>query len=42
MPELQEAPEKISEFWLGFYMRLDSVLRYYDYFLNRFLTQQAA
>ncbi len=42
IPELAKNPNKIADFWLGFYMRLDSVHRYYDYLLNYFLTRQAA
>lgn len=42
LPELSRCPEKISDFWLGFYLRLDSVQRYYDVMLNLFLTNKAA
>ncbi len=30
IPELSVNPHKTSDFWLGFYMRLDSVKNYYD------------
>lgn len=42
LPTLEKHPEKISEFWLGFYLRLDSVQRYYDHLLHYFLNQKAA
>ncbi|VVC76274.1 hypothetical protein AQUSIP_15830 [Aquicella siphonis] len=42
LPELSRCPEKISDFWLGFYLRLDSVQRYYDVLLKHFLTRKAA
>jgi hypothetical protein len=42
LPELERNPEKITDFWLGFYMRLDSVQRYYDELLHTFLNQKAA
>lgn len=42
LPELKRHPEKTHEFWLGFYLRLDSVKRYYDQLLQSFIHQQAA
>lgn len=30
LPELTVSPEKTQDFWLGFYMRLDSAKSYYD------------
>lgn len=41
-PELTKKPEKLTEFWLGFYMRLNSVKKYYDKLLKLFTQQQAA
>lgn len=42
LPILNKHPDKIPDFWLGFYLRLDSVQRYYDNLLNAFMTKQAA
>ncbi len=42
IPELSKRPEKTAEFWLGFYIRLDSVQRYYDSLLSLFMTKKAA
>jgi hypothetical protein len=42
LPTLEKHPERIQEFWLGFYLRLDSVQRYYDNLLHYFLNQNAA
>ena len=42
IPKLAQNPHKNQDFWLGFYMRLDSAKRYYDRLLDLFLTQQAA
>lgn len=42
LPILSEQPDKISQFWLGFYLRLDSVQRYYDRMLQHFLRRKVA
>ncbi len=42
LPELSKRPDKITDFWLGFYLRLDSAKRYYDRLLSLFNTKQAA
>lgn len=42
IPELAIKPEKTQEFWLGFYMRLNSAKQYYDFFLNQFQMKRAA
>lgn len=42
LPLLAEKPERTPEFWLGFYLRLDSAQRYYDELLNYFLSCKAA
>lgn len=42
IPELKKYPDKTSSFWLGFYLRLDSVQRYYDSILQTFLRKKAA
>jgi hypothetical protein len=42
LPELALNPKKTKEFWLGFYMRLNSTQRYYDQLLHSFLTKKAA
>lgn len=36
LPELTKYPEKSSDFWLGFYLRLDSIYKYYNRLLNNF------
>jgi hypothetical protein len=42
LPILRQKPDKIPEFWLGFYLRLDSVQRYYDKLLKFFENKKAA
>ena len=42
IPELDKRPAMTREFWLGFYMRLNSAKQYYDQLLNVFATQKAA
>jgi len=42
LPELNLRPDKITEFWLGYYLRLDSALRYFDRLLHIFTAKQAA
>ena len=42
IPELKKYPHKTPSFWLGFYLRLDSVQRYYDSLLQTFLRKNAA
>ncbi len=42
LPELMARPDKITDFWLGFYLRLDSAQRYFDRLLTLFTAQQAA
>lgn len=42
IPELQKHPEKTQDFWLGFYMRLDSALRYYDSVYAALMMKNAA
>lgn len=42
LPMLRSRPDKLSEFWLGFYLRLDSVQRYYDKLLSYFQGRKAA
>jgi len=42
LPELEADPQKTGEFWLGFYLRLDSAKRYYDQLLQRLTTKQVA
>jgi len=42
LPELLKRPHKTPEFWLGFYLRLDSAQRYYDKLLELFMAKQAA
>src|SRR3990167_1295911 len=41
-PQLSLQPEKTQDFWLGFYLRLDSVKKYYDQLLSMFILKQAA
>jgi len=42
IPELENNPHKTHEFWLGFYLRLDSAKRYYDRLLQLLTTKKAA
>lgn len=42
LPELLSKKENTKEFWLGFYMRLESVYRYYNKLLHFFTTKKAA
>jgi len=42
LPLLEKTPEAVTDFWLGFYLRLDSALRYYDHTLLSLSKQQAA
>lgn len=42
IPELAKNPAKTTDFWLGFYLRLDSAKRYYDSMLTSLLSKQAA
>lgn len=42
LPELAKKPYKANEFWLGFYLRLDSTKRYYDHIFNNLATKKAA
>ena len=42
IPELKKHPKKTKDFWLGFYLRLNSAQKYYDCLLQRFLTKQVA
>ncbi|MBX3709827.1 MAG: iron-containing redox enzyme family protein [Gammaproteobacteria bacterium] len=42
LPILLKQPQKTPEFWLGFYLRLDSAQRYYDKILANFMTKKAA
>jgi len=42
LPEVTREPQLIVEFWLGFYLRLDSVQRYYDNLLQQFVKKLAA
>ncbi|HDO9965256.1 TPA: iron-containing redox enzyme family protein, partial [Legionella pneumophila] len=42
IPELARKPYKTQDFWLGFYMRLDSTKKYYDQLLNSLIMKKAA
>lgn len=42
LPELMRCPDNTIDFWMGFYLRLDSAERYYDNMLQFLLTQKAA
>lgn len=42
LPMLIKTPEAVSDFWLGFYLRLDSAQRYYDDSFQLLSKQQAA
>lgn len=42
LPELETDPQKTRDFWLGFYLRLDSVKRYYDRLLQLLTLKMAA
>lgn len=42
LPELMTYPEKTHEFWVGFYMRLNSTERYYNYLMSLFSAKLAA
>jgi hypothetical protein len=42
LPELSRDPQKTQDFWLGFYLRLDSAKIYYDKLLQLFTQGQAA
>src|SRR3990167_5308253 len=42
LPELARRPHKTRDFWLGFYLRLNSVKKYYDQLLTTFMVKQAA
>ncbi len=42
LPMLEISPDKVGEFWLGFYLRLDSLQRYYDRMLEQFHNKKAA
>lgn len=42
IPELLRKPYKTQDFWLGFYMRLDSTKKYYDQLLNSLIMKKAA
>lgn len=42
LPELEADPQKTRDFWLGFYLRLDSAKRYYDRLLQLVIAQNAA
>lgn len=42
LPILRQRPNKLPEFWLGFYLRMDSVQRYYDKLLKYFQNKKAA
>lgn len=42
LPEITEKPNKSRDFWLGFYMRLNSAQRYYDNLLKTFSKKKAA
>ncbi len=42
LPELERDPRKTREFWLGFYLRLDSAKCYYDRLLQLLSAKQAA
>ncbi len=42
LPELEADPQKTRDFWLGFYLRLDSAKRYYDRLLQLLTMQNAA
>lgn len=42
IPELSKKPHKTEDFWLGFYMRLNSAKQYYDHLLKLFTIQYAA
>lgn len=42
LPELNQKPYKAQDFWLGFYMRLNSVKQYYDHLYSVFVIQHAA
>lgn len=42
LPELAAKPALIEDFWIGFYLRLDSVQRYYDCLLSQFVRSHAA
>lgn len=42
LPMLSKSPELLEDFWIGFYLRLDSVQRYYDCLLTQFVKTHAA
>lgn len=42
MPILEKNPDKIQDFWLGFYMRLDSTKQYYDNLYHHLTLENAA
>ena len=42
IPELEKSPHKLNDFWVGFYLRLDSTKRYYDELLDQFRMKIAA
>lgn len=42
LPILLMQPDKIQDFWLGFYLRLDSAQRYYDRMFDQFMNKIAA
>ncbi|RDI44839.1 iron-containing redox enzyme family protein [Aquicella lusitana] len=42
LPELNKNPHKTRDFWLGFYLRLESAEKYYNSLLSSFMTKQAA
>jgi len=42
LPELEAHPQKTREFWLGFYLRLNSAKRYYDRLFTQLTLKQAA
>lgn len=41
LPELIKCPYKTKEFWLGFYMRLDSTLKYYNRLFKNFTEKRS-
>jgi hypothetical protein len=42
LPELEADPQKTRDFWLGFYLRLDSAKRYYDRLLHNLTVKKVA
>lgn len=42
LPELEKEPHRAQDFWLGFYLRLDSAKRYYDRLLECLTQKKSA